>query len=207
MEESFVLNPLDIIIFSVVGIGMYIGSKRGIFQVSTSIISIFLAIIFGFRFRKIAETIFLDYLDLNLTGQTAAILGFCTAFVVIYILLNAIFAYLKRGLEMVNLGLDKALGALFGGAVATFGLSMLLFALSFVNFPSPDNERGSIAYPYVKSFAYHSLRLVPRVLNEANKQIQRYNPAPYTAPAPPSNDPGTPAPPTANSNQKPKAIR
>lgn len=206
MEESFVLNPLDIIIISVIGIGMYYGSTRGIFQISTRVIGIFLGIILAFRFRKLAESIYLDHLNLNINGQMAALLGFCTAFVIVFILVNAIFSTVKNGLQKVNLGLDKALGALFGGAAATFIMSLVFFALNFVNFPSAENAKGSVAYVPVRSFAYYTLRLVPKVLNEANKQIQRYNPAPYTPP-PANTAPGTPTAPSDNSNQKPKAIR
>lgn len=206
MEESFVLNPLDIIIFSVIGIGMYLGSTRGIFQISTRVIGIFLGVILGFRFRKLAEAIYLDHLHLNINGQVAALLGFCTAFVVVYVVVNAVFATAKNGLQKINLGLDKALGALFGGIAAAFVLSVVFFVLQFVNFPSVENAKGSMAYTPVRSFAYYTLRMVPRVLNEANKQIQRYDPAPYIPPQQ-NTDPGTPTAPSTNTNQKPKAIR
>ena len=206
MEERFVMNPLDIIIILGIVVGMYYGSTKGIFQISTRVIGIVLGIVLGFRFRKLTEAIYLDYLNLNISGEMAAFLGFCTAFVVVYILVNALFSFTKTGLQKVNLGLDKALGALFGGATAAFVLSIAFIALSYVNFPTPENAKGSMAYAPVRSFAYHTLRLLPKVLNEANKHIQRYNPAPYTPP-PANNAPGTPTAPSDNSNQKPKAIR
>ncbi len=206
MEESFVLNPLDIIILLGIGVGMYIGSTRGIFKISTRVIGIVLGIVLGLRFRKMGEAIYLDHLNLNINGQAAAFLGFCTAFVVVYILIHAAFSFISKGLEKTPFGLDKALGALFGGATATFVLSIAFIGLSYVNFPTPENAKGSVAYAPVRSFAYHTLRLVPKVLSEANKHIQRYSPAPYTPP-PANNAPGTPTAPSDNSNQKPKSIR
>lgn len=198
MEEAYVLNPLDIIIFALIGFGMYTGSKRGIINGATRIIAIFAGLITAFRFRGATSNFLLDYLNLNLADQTASFLGFCIAFVIGYMVISSLLGYFEVGLKRMNIGIDKALGALFGGALTTFLLSMLLFILSFVNFPSPDNARGSIAYPYVRYFAQYSLGLVPKALEEANKQIRKYGPQAF---------PNAPAAPPPGSDTKPKPIR
>jgi len=197
VEEAYVLNPLDIIIFALIGFGMYQGSKKGIINGATRIIAIVFGLFCGFRFRGAVENFLLNNLDLNLANQTASILGFVIAFVIGYMLVNTLLSYFESGLKRMNIGIDKALGAIFGGALATFILSMLLFALSFLNFPSPENAKGSVAYPYVRYFAQYTLGLIPKALEEANKQVRKYGPALKNLPSEPP--PGT--------ESKPKPIR
>lgn len=198
MEEAYVLNPLDLIIFAAIGFGMYTGSKRGIINGATRLLAIAAGIICGFRFRGAAESFLLDYMNLNLAGQTASFLGFAIAFVVGFMVVASLLGYFEAGLKRMNIGIDKALGALFGGALTTFLLSMLFFLSSFVNFPSPQNAQGSIAYPYVRYFAQYTLGLVPKALEEANKQVRKYGPQAFP------NAPNTPPP---GAESKPKPIR
>jgi len=198
VEEAYVLNPLDLIIFAAIGFGMYTGSKRGIISGATRMIAIVAGLVVGFRFRSAAESFLLDYMNLNLAGQTASFLGFCIAFVVGYIVVSSLLGYFELGLKKMNIGIDKALGALFGGALTTFLLSMLFFVSSFANFPSPENAKGSIAYPYVRYFAQYSLGLVPKALEEANKQVRKYGPQAF---------PNAPNTPPTGTDAKPKPIR
>ena len=198
MEQAYVLNPLDIIIFAAIGFGMYTGSKRGIISGATRLIAIVAGIICGFRFGNAAEGLLQDYLNLNISEQTASFLGFCIAFIIGFMVLGSLLSYFEQGLDKMNIGIDKALGALFGGALTTFLLSMLFFVSSFANFPSPQNAQGSIAYPYVRYFAQYSLGLVPKALEEANKQVRKYGPQAFP------NAPNTPPPGT---DSKPKPIR
>lgn len=200
MEESFVLNPLDLIIAGFIFFGMYRGAMQGFVKRANTMVSIAVAIILGFRLRGIAEGLYLDYLNLNMSGEVAAFWGFATAFTITFILSYSIMNYLSSGLEKMKFSIDKALGALSGGVVATLVLSIAFVMLSYVNFPSAANAKGSILYPHVRSFARYSLGMGAQVLKEANKQINKYgvgkkpgnNPQPASQPAP---------------AEKPKAIR
>ena len=203
METSFVLNPLDIIIAAIIIFGMMRGAKQGIITKSSRLVTIGIAVILGFRLRGIAESLYQDYLNLNISGEMIAVLGFCTAFVVSYMVISTVLGYVAVGLEKVKLPFDSALGALLGGLIATLVLSIGLIMLSYVNFPSAENAKGSILYPHVRNFAKYSVGMGAQALREANRQINKYG---FGAPPPSTgNQPAAGQP--ADSPAKPKAIR
>lgn len=202
MEGGFVLNPLDIIIVGLIGFGMYRGATKGVIKRATLLVSIGASVILGGRLRHIAESLYLDYLQLNMPGEMLVAVSFATAFVVSYIVVSTLLGYITQGLDKVKIKIDSALGALFGGMVATLALSIALVLLSYVNFPSPSNAKGSIVYPYVKNFARYSLGVGANVLREGYQQVNKFGVGVKKAP---ENNPTTPAQPS-NTN-KPKAIR
>ncbi|MEL6673767.1 MAG: CvpA family protein [Bacteroidota bacterium] len=190
--EQFVLNPLDLIIAGVIVFGMVRGAKKGVVTRANSLLTIGLSILLGFRLRRIAESLFLDYLNLQLSGEMAAILGFCTAFVIVYLVISTLLGYLTTGLKRINIKIDNALGALFGGLVATMVLSVGLIILSYVNFPSNSNAQGSILYPHVRDFSKYAVGMGAEALKEANRQINKYGlggPPTGTNPRPPEPPP------------------
>ncbi len=200
MNQGWVLNPLDIIIIAVIGLGMYRGAMKGIFAKATAALSIGAAVILGFRMRYLAEIIYLDYLNLQLDDKTAGILSFATAFVVVYVLVTTLLRYLTAGFEKVKLPFDKALGALAGGTVATLALSLAFVVLSFANFPSRANAQGSLFYPYVREFARSTLGLGVGALKEVSKQVNNLNLNDQP------ND-GAPPPAAQEPNNRPQPIR
>lgn len=202
MEGGFVINPLDIIIAGLIGFGMYRGATKGVIKRATLLVSIVISVILGARLRHIAETLYLDYLQLSMPGEMVLALSFATAFVISYIVVSTLLGYLTQGLGKVNIKIDNALGALFGGTIATLALSIALVLLSYVNFPSAANAQGSMLYPHVKNFARYSLGVGVGVLREGYQQMDKYGVGVKKAP---DNNPTTPAQPS-NTN-KPKAIR
>ena len=202
MEGGFVINPLDIIIVGLIGFGMYRGAKKGVVKRATMLLSIAISVFLGFRLRSIAKTLYLDYLQLSMPGEIAEALSFATVFVVAYIVVSTILGYVTTGLKKVNIKIDDALGALFGGIVATLILSVGLVLLSYVNFPSSANAQGSFLYPPVKNFASYTLGVGKGVLGEVYRQSQKMG---GSVKQPPANNPTTPAQPSNTS--KPKAIR
>ena len=202
MEEPLVLNPLDIIIGGLIVFGMIRGSKQGFFKNANRILSIGLAIIIGFRFRRIAESLFQDYLNANMSGEVVALVSFAVAFVVGYIVVSTLFGYLTTGLNKVNVSIDNALGAVLGGLTATLILSVAFILLSYVNFPSSANAQGSLLYPHVRNFSRYAVGFGANALREANVQINKYG----TGAPPASRSAPNPGPPPSSS-EKPKAIR
>ncbi len=166
-------TPLDLIIIAIVVVGMYIGSKRGIVKGMARFISIGAAIIGGFRLRWIAERFYLDSLNLQLSGEMITFLSFATAFVAVFILANAAFSYLTTGLQKLNIGIDKALGALLGGTVSALVMSLAFILLGYVNFPSTADTDRSLLYPYVKSFSRYSLGVAINTLREGTNQLNK----------------------------------
>ncbi|MEM6767116.1 MAG: CvpA family protein [Bacteroidota bacterium] len=205
MEDTYVVNPLDLIIIGVILFGMIRGSSKGLFGISTTVISVVVAVIFGFRFRFWVESIYLG-MDIKLSPEGLAFLSFVTAFVVGYILVSSILRLLTDTLSKINIGIDKALGAIFGGTMATIALSLVLFALSFVGFPSQENAKGSITYGYVQNFARYTLGLIPKALKAANEQIQKYGKE-FVPPPEEDQQGDTQEAPAPTDSEKPRAIR
>lgn len=180
-------TPLDLIIIAIIVVGMFYGSKKGIVKGMARFISIGAAIIGGFRLRWIAERFYLDSLNLQLSGEMIAFLSFATAFVAVFILSNALFGYLTKGLDKLNIGIDKALGALLGGTVAGLVMSLAFILLANVGFPSSADTQRSVLYPYVKSFSRYSLGVAINTLREGTNQLNKVgittNPKAPNAPA------------------------
>jgi len=203
MEDPIVLNPLDIIIAAFIIFGMYRGAKKGFFVNASRILTIIFAVIIGFRFRPMAEGIYQDYFNLNFSGELVVFMGFATAFAIGYILVSAVLGTIAKGLDnMKVINLDDAFGAIVGGIGATLLLSVLFIILSFANFPSRENAKGSLLYPPVKEFSRYALGIGANALREANIQINKFG---VGAP-PASSDAPNPGPPPT-STDKPKAIR
>lgn len=175
MEESYVVNPLDIIIIAVIIFGMVRGSKKGLFGMTKSILAVVSSVVLGLTFRAVAEDFYLNYTTVRLSEGGLALLSFSTAFVVCYIIIYAVLNLLQGVLgEDKKLNFSSAFGALFGGALATIGLSLVLYFLSFAGFPSEANKQESITYPFVKYVGRGVLGLVPKALREANRTIKKY---------------------------------
>jgi membrane protein required for colicin V production len=196
METGFVLNPLDIMIAVVIGIGMYRGAMKGVVKRATMLISIAAGVLVGMRLRPVFQSLFIDYLHLTLAPEITAVLSFAAGFIVTFIVSNAILDQLAKGLGKVNVKIDNAMGALFGGIVATLTLSVALILLSYINFPTAENARGSLLYPHVKNFARYTLGMGMEALKEVNRQANQIQQAP-----------GGPPPPPAQTPEKPKVVR
>jgi len=174
MTDGWVLNPLDIIIIAIIGFGMYRGAMQGIFAKATTAVSIGFSVLLGFRLRYLGEILYRDYLNLQLASEVIAVLSFATVFVIVFILINTGLRYLTQGLSKINMSIDKALGAVAGGTIATLVLSVGFVLLAFINFPSADNAKGSLLYPHVRNFARYSLGLGVGVLREASQQVNSF---------------------------------
>lgn len=193
-------TPLDIIIIAIIIVGMYFGSKKGIVKGASRFVAIGAGIIGGFRLKWIAKAFYLDSLNLQMSGAMVEFLSFCTAFVAVFILAHAILGFTTQGLQKLNIGIDKALGSLLGGTVATLVLSLSFILMGYVNFPSGNDTSRSVLYPYVKSFSRYTLGVGVNALREATQQLNKVgvttNPKAKNAPV--VNEPAT---------DKPRSIR
>lgn len=207
METGYVLNPLDIIIFGVILFGMYQGSKNGLLTGLGKFAGIGLGILLGLRFRKVAETILEHYIGLNADPATMGFLSFALAFVIVYLAVNTIMGYLRKILDGDGkIGLDSALGALFGGIISAMILSVLFFLLNFANFPTAANRQGSIAYPFVKNFARVAMSLSIKTLDDINRRAKDLDPIVFPEDVNAPNSGNTPSP-NIPPSDKPGPIR
>lgn len=200
MESAdFVLNPLDLILAGGIIFGMYRGATKGFFPMSNRVITILLSLILALRLRQLAEILYLDFLSVQLQPQVLALLSFATAFVVVYLVVSTILGFLTNGLQKMNLKLDNALGAVFGGTVATLILSVALVLLNNFSFPTQQHKSGSILYQPVRNFSGFALRAGQDALQKANRQINQIGIGqPQDSPEPTVEEP---------TSQKPTPVR
>lgn len=173
MESTFVLNPLDLILAGIIMFGMYRGATKGFLPMSNRVITIILSVIAALNLRSLAQSLYLDYLHLQIDGQLLALLSFATAFIIVYMLISTVLSTLTNGLQKMNIKIDNALGALFGGGVSTLLLSVLLILLANFNFPTNEHKSGSILYGPVRNFSGYALGIGQDALKKANYQINR----------------------------------
>ena len=192
MEDQSVLNPLDIIIITVVFFGMYTGAKKGIFQITNQIASVALSVFAAARFWYVARNIYIDSLHLNLNSSNVLLLSFATVFIISYVVLSRFLDFMDDWGKKVKV--DNALGAILGGAVATFLLSVTFVILSNVNFPSEANARGSRLYGSVRGFSRIVLGKGVQALQEVNRQVNKHGlnkPVPAEDATQPVSNPST----------------
>ncbi len=172
-SSSLVLNPLDLILAGIIIFGMYRGATKGFFPMSNRVLSIGIGIIMALNLRYLAQSLYLDYLNVRLEPQVVALLSFATAFVVVYIVFSAILGFLTNALAKMKIKLDSALGALFGGLVATLLLSIAMIIFANFNFPTAQHRSDSILYGPVRNFSGYTLEVGQGALRKANQQINR----------------------------------
>ncbi len=200
MEDQSVLNPLDLIIIGVIFFGMYSGAKKGLFKITNNIASVGLSILAAARFWYVARNIYIDSLHLNLNSSNALLLSFVTVFIISYIVLSRFLDFLDEWGKRVKI--DNALGAILGGAVATFILSIAFVILGNVNFPSEANARGSKLYGSVRGFSRIVLGKGVQALQEVNRQVSKHG---LNKPVPAADDGAKPV--SNPSVNKPTPIR
>ena len=199
MESTFVLNPLDLILAGVIIFGMYRGATKGFLPMSNRVITIILSVIAALNLRYLAQSLYLDYLHVQMDTQLLALLSFATAFVIVYMLISTILSALTNGLKKMNIKIDNALGALFGGVVSTLLLSVVLILLNNFNFPTNEHKSGSILYSPVRNFSGYALGIGQDALQKATQQINRIGIGqPQSSPEPAVSVPST---------NKPGAVR
>lgn len=195
MESTFVLNPLDLILAGVIIFGMYRGATKGFLPMSNRVITIVLSVIAALNLRYLAQSLYLDYLHVQMDTQLLALLSFATAFVIVYMLISTILSALTNGLKKMNIKIDNALGALFGGVVSTLLLSVVLILLGNFNFPTNEHKSGSILYSPVRNFSGYALGIGQDALKKANQQINRIGIGqPQSSPEPSVSVPSTSKP-------------
>jgi len=195
------LNPLDIIIGGIIAYGLYLGANKGIMKGLSNIVTIGASILCAWRFRPAVEAFMTEYesLRFGLQGQSLVFASFIATFVLAFLVVSSIMGYARKVFDALPMGLnlDKALGAVVGGFVATFALSIFLLITSSVGFPSAGNASGSLLYPPVRDFGRAVIGYVPSAMSAAGNEMKKYAPVQGT-----DNNGGTPS-----QNSRPKAIR
>ncbi len=191
------LSPLDLIILAFIGFGMYRGATKSLLKSATAVFSIVAGVIIGFRLQPMAESLYRDYLHLSLSPGLMVIISFITSFTVVYTIVSTFLNYLGTIFKNPNFQVDNALGAIFGGFLATLGLSVGFILMSYFGFPSSSSRQESVLYPYVREFSRITLGYGAGVLKQANEKINQFGMDKQTTDIPANTQPA----------DKPKPIR
>ncbi|MEO0897750.1 MAG: CvpA family protein [Bacteroidota bacterium] len=168
------LTPLDLIILAVLGFGMYRGATKGFLKNASTVFSIVAGVIFGARLAPLAESLFLDYLRVQIDPKMLSLLSLVTAFVVVFVIFSALFNQISNALEKTNFELNNALGAVFGGFLAALALSVAFKVMTPFGFPSQRNQQESVLYPYVEGFSFATLGYGAEALSRANQRFNQF---------------------------------
>jgi len=144
------MNWLDIVIALLIAIPAIIGYRRGFLRKVLGIAGIALGFILAVRFYDKAAGFLSAFIKesqlfLNVIG-----------FLLIVAVLYGVSLWLARFFSSVNSGtsiVNKILGTAFGFLQGLIAVSVLLYNLTFINFPSAETRSSSTMYPYVYKVA------------------------------------------------------
>lgn len=145
------MEPIDIILIVLLGIGTYRGFQTGLLMQLLGIIAFFLAIIGGFHLMYWGTELLGEHL--NGYESILPIISFVIIFIVIIVTINLIGKGLKAVLNMTILGsFDNITGAIVGFFKWALVLSILIWvAGTFGLFPLEEYYEDTIILPLVAS--------------------------------------------------------
>lgn len=146
------MSIVDIIIFGLLVLGAFSGFKKGLILELLALLAFIIAILGGFYLMHLGVDFLSNQFELN--GKFLPILSFFLIFVSIIVLVNFIGKALKKVIDMTPFGsLDNVAGAVLGAVKWAFGLSILLWIISFTGFQSISFLKNSQLIPYLEPVA------------------------------------------------------
>ena len=147
------MSTIDIFLLIPLLFGAYKGYNKGILKEIVSIVAFILAIIGGFKLLHWAIGVLEPHLEG--LGKILPFVAFFILFMAIVFLVNFIGRMVKKTIDLTFLGwFDGLLGAFLGILKWAFGISVLLWLLSYVDIVLPENYRdGSFLIPLIEPIA------------------------------------------------------
>ena len=146
------MNILDIILVIILVLGGFSGFKKGLILEIITFLALILGILGGFYLMHLG----VDFLqkNLNLTGQFVPVLSFIMIFVAIIALVNLLGKALKKIIDMTLLGsFDNMAGAVIGVLKWGFGISIIVWLISYLEFTDQAFFANSEVIPYLQPIA------------------------------------------------------
>lgn len=159
------MNSLDIILLVPVGIGLIVGAYRGLVKELSSLAAIIMAIVVAKLFSSVFAKILIDFVHLSSTF--ASILAYLILFIATILIVRMFSNLLEKIFDKLALGgLNKLLGAVFGGLKFLLIVSVLLNLIVLLNKYVPilkkESTENSIAYKPI-------LSIVPGLWDESKR--------------------------------------
>ncbi|WP_461100179.1 CvpA family protein [Spirosoma luteolum] len=135
--------------------GVFNGYRKGLLVEVVAIIAFVVAMIVGFKFLSFGIELLSPYISRELARRLLPWLGFSVIFFPTVYMVNQIGFALRRSMKYSVLGtFDSVAGATVGLFTWVFGISVILWLLSYMGVKMPPRQiEGALLYPYVRPIA------------------------------------------------------
>ena len=177
------MNVLDGFILFPLLVAFLLGLKNGIIKEVFGLIGLILAVLLSLWFTGPISVFAADMLGMD--ESWAKLATGVVLFVFVLLTVQLIAWVLEKIIKAAQLSfLNRALGGLFGFAKAAFLVSLLLWVLSFVEYPKQTETQSSLTYSYIRPIAPSTFALLLRVIPNTDDALQREDPMKGNAPKP-----------------------
>lgn len=142
--------------------GAFNGYRKGLLVEIVAVIAFVVAMIVGFKFLGFGIELLSPYISRELARKILPWLGFSVIFFPTVFMINQMGSAIRRSLKFSVLGtFDSVAGALVGLFTWVFGISVILWLLSYMGVKMPPRQTESaLLYPYIRPIA-------PNVMDKA----------------------------------------
>ena len=136
---------LDILILTIVSIGLLKGWRSGFLKQATGLLGTLLALIIAASFVESAGSLVAS--TGHISPEKAILIGFMGLFIVVKVAVNLVGTALSALLESVNLSsLDRIVGGVTGAAKAAIALSLIFVIIGYAQLPGEISRQRSLFY-------------------------------------------------------------
>ncbi|MDR9387621.1 MAG: CvpA family protein [Balneolaceae bacterium] len=170
------MNVLDGFILFPLLVAFLLGLKNGIVKEVFGLLGLFLAIVLSLWFTGPLSIFAMDMLGMS--ESWAKLATGVILFVFVILTVQLIAWILEKTIEAAQLSfINRTLGGLFGLGKAAFLVSLLLWALSFVDVPKQTETQSSLSYSYVRPIAPVTFSFLARFIPNTEDALQREDPS------------------------------
>jgi membrane protein required for colicin V production len=147
------LSKIDIVLLLVLGLGGFLGYKRGFLMELFFLVGIILGVLIGFKLTG-AGVAFLQR-EFNADRSFLPYVSFALIFVAVVFVVILLGRSIKNSVDKTFLGrMDEVAGGVVGVAKYAFCISVIFWLATSLHYTLPGNwTRGSWLYPAIAGFA------------------------------------------------------
>jgi membrane protein required for colicin V production len=156
------VTTLDLLMLIPLAWGAFNGYRKGLLVEIVAVIAFVVAMIVGFKFLAFGIDLLSPYISRELARKILPWLGFSVIFFPTVFMINQMGFAIRRSLKFTVLGtFDSVAGAAVGLFTWVFGISVMLWLLSYMGVKMPPRQvEGAFLYPYIRPIA-------PKVMDKA----------------------------------------
>ena len=142
------MSVIDFVIMLVLGLGVARGIMAGGIDQVISLVSVIISLSVVGSFWRDVEKI-LSNID-GIPDQFLPLVSILVVFLIVQLIFFVLAMILKSAIKKLKLNfLDKTLGGIVGGIKAVLVVSLVLFAVRFVNLPDEGTRQQSMFYDVI----------------------------------------------------------